>query len=53
MYIKVVCDDRFDPDLSYEIEGETVESRDGDKCSHCPQFEECQGWKEIFGRCNK
>ena len=50
VYVSVLCDDRFDTDLTYQIEGEEVETS-ACVCEKCAKYSECQGWAEIFGRC--
>ena len=50
--IKVLCDDRFDPNLTYTIYGEKVtDFKSG--CETCKEYEKCQGWAKEFGRCQE
>lgn len=50
VYVKVLCDDRFDENLTYQIEGETVDNG-ADGCEKCAKYDECQGWAQVFNRC--
>ena len=51
VYVKILCDDKFDNDLSYQIEGEIIGKYNPDACDKCNNYEECQGWKRVFNRC--
>lgn len=53
MYVKVLCDDRFDPDLTYEIEGEEIGKPYADTCERCAKYEKCQGWAKVFNQCQE
>lgn len=53
VFIKVLCDDRFDSNLTYQIDDEEVVTSNGNPCEACPEYEACQGWKREFGTCNK
>lgn len=50
-YIKVLCDDRYDQNLTYQIEGEEVGNYNGDPCEKCAKYADCQGWAQVFDRC--
>ena len=49
--VKILCDDKFDSNLTYQIEGETVADYHADACERCEHYESCQGWAKIFDRC--
>ena len=51
MYVKILCDDRFDQDLTYQIEDEQIGSINKDDCEKCAKYSECQGWAKIFDKC--
>ena len=55
--VKILCDDRFDPDLTYTIDDEKIANREfGNsecKCASCNEYSKCQGWKEIFNQCRR
>lgn len=51
--VKIIGDDRFDPDLTYTIYGETVGSDNDTTCEKCARFEDCQGWAREFGKCQE
>lgn len=53
MYIKVLCDDRYDKDLTYQIESEEVGKYHADECERCMRYSECQGWAKIFNQCQE
>lgn len=49
--VKVLCDDRFDKDLTYQIDDEIVANHSADPCEKCAKYPECQGWAQVFNRC--
>ena len=49
--VKVLCDDRFDKDLTYQIDDEIVANQSADPCEKCPKYADCQGWAQVFNRC--
>ena len=51
MYVKILCDDRFDQDLTYQIDGEEIGNYDADECEKCSKYSECQGWAKVFDKC--
>ena len=51
--VKIIGDDRFDPNLPYTIEGEIVGNDSGTACEKCASFADCQGWAMEFGRCQE
>ena len=53
MYVKILCDDNYDPDLTYQIDGETVNSSDDDTCEQCEYYAECMGFAKVFNRCGR
>lgn len=50
-YIKVLCDDRYDQNLTNQIEGKEVGNYNGDPCEKCAKYADCQGWEQVFNRC--
>ena len=52
VYVAVLCDDNFDPDMTYQIDGETV-ADNRDSCETCEHYAKCMGFAKEFGRCNK
>lgn len=52
MFIKVLCDDRFDKDLTYEIKGEKMREN-SDPCEKCEKYSECMGFAKMFNQCTK
>ncbi len=50
-FVKILCDDRFDENLTYQIDGEIAGNYNGCRCEKCQKYEECQGWAAEFGRC--
>lgn len=53
MYVKILLDDNYDPDLTYQIDGETVNSSDDDICEQCEHYAECMGFAKVFNRCGR
>ena len=49
--VNVLCDDRFDENLTYQIDGEKVGNYNANECEKCAKYAECQGWAKIFNRC--
>ena len=49
--VKILCDDRFDKDLTYQIDDEIVTNHSADPCEKCPKYADCQGWAKVFNRC--
>jgi len=53
MYIKILCDDRYSQDLTYEIESEKIVNPHTDICEKCAKYQKCQGWAKIFNQCQE
>lgn len=53
MLVKILCDDNYNPDLTYQIDGEEIGNINADTCERCKHFDKCQGWAKIFNRCNQ
>lgn len=53
MYIKILCDDRYSQDLTYEIEGEKIVNPHTDICEKCAKYQKCLGWAKIFNQCQE
>lgn len=51
VYVKILCDDRFDKDLTYQIDDEIVVNHDAEYCEMCSKYSECQGWAQVFNKC--
>lgn len=52
LYVKVLCDENFDENLTYVLEGEEVVGKYGiNECEKCAKYSECQGWAKEFNRC--
>lgn len=52
LYVKVLCDENFDENLTYVLEGEVVVGKYSiDECGKCAKYSECQGWDKEFNRC--
>ena len=49
--VKILCDDRFDKDLTYQIDDEIVTNHSAEKREKCPKYADCQGWAKVFNRC--
>lgn len=52
-FVKILCDDNYDSNLTQQIDGEIVADNYSGGCENCPKFKECQGWDEVFGRCER
>ena len=53
--VHIICDDRFDPELTYTIHGEKMGNgfQSVSHCNCCENYSECEGWAEIFGKCKE
>lgn len=49
--VKVLCDDNFDKDLTYQIDDEIVADYSANPCEKCAKYPKCQGWVQVFNRC--
>ena len=48
----LVLDGIHNMELAYDVEDEVMGNPGISGCEACPKYEECQGWAEIFGKCN-